>query len=200
MPYAERLDLRTLRAAAVAADGAVVPLPSLVAGTLTWPWQHAHRVLHEWRAWVASTGGILRSGVRLVQPPRRAAVVAVDLALAGEPWGAGRALTALRRLEPAIDSVRLVAPAAVALAPARVPPSTVPIAAQLRLTALPAEAVDAFAAVAGPGSSSPLLSVELLRLGGGYRVAALGAARGTEDGERVRIALAQLERRLAPWT
>jgi hypothetical protein len=200
MPYAERLDLRTLRAAAVTADGTVVPLPSLVAGTLTWPWQHAHRVLHEWRTWVATAPGLVRSGVRLLQPPGRAAVVGIDLALAGERWGAARALTVLRRLEPAIDSVRIVAPAAVALAPARVPPGTVPISRQLRLAALPGEAVDAFAAAAGPGSASPLLAAELHRVGGGYGVAALGAARGEEEAERVRIALAQLERRLAPWT
>jgi hypothetical protein len=200
MPYAERLDLRSLRAAALAPDGSVVALPSLVAGTLTWPWPHAHRILHEWRAWAAATDGIVRTGVRLLQRPGGPAAVAVDLALAGEPWGAGRALATLRRLEPAIDSVRLVPPAGVAPAPARVPPGTVAIATQLRLAALPAAAVDALAAAAGPGSASPLLAVELHRLGGGHVVTALGAARGEEDGERVRVALAQLECRLAPWT
>jgi hypothetical protein len=200
MPYAERLDLRTLRAAAVARDGTVVPLASLVAGTLTWPWPHAHRILHEWRAWAATTDGIVRTSARLLQRPGGPAAVAIELALAGEPWGAGDALTALRRLEPEIDSVRLVPPAAVVPTPARVPPGTVPVATQLRLAGLPAAAVDALAAAAGPGSASPLLAVELHRLGGGHRVTALGAARGTDDAERVRIALAQLERRLAPWT
>jgi hypothetical protein len=200
MPYAERLDLRTLRAAAVAADGTVVALSSLVAGTLTWPWAHAHRILHAWREWAGATDGVVRTGVRLLQHPGGPAVVAIDLALAGEPWGAGPALAVLRRLEPEIDSVRLVPPVAVAFTPAKVPPGTVPIATQLRLAALPAAAVDALAAAAGPGSASPLLSVALHRLGGGHRVAALGAARGEEDGERVRVALAQLERRLAPWT
>jgi hypothetical protein len=200
MPSTERLDLRTLRAAALAGDGTVVALPSLVAGTLTWSWPHSHRILHEWRAWAASADGVVRTGVRLLQRPGGPPVVAVDVALAGEPWGAGRALAGLRRLEPAIDSVRLVPPAAVALTPAGVPRGTVPIAMRFRLATLPAAAVDAFAAAVGPGSASPLLAVELHRLGGAHRVAALGAARGEEDGERVRIALAHLERRLAPWT
>jgi hypothetical protein len=197
MPSAERLDLRTLRAAAVDVDGGVVPLPSLVAGTLTWPWQHAHRVLHEWRSWITETDGVVRSGVRLVRPPGRPAAVALDVALAGEPWGAGRALGALRRLEPEIDSIRLVAPAAIALPALRIPPGTTPVAGALRLRALPAEAVDAFAAAA---ADAALLSVALERVGGGYGVAALGAGRGPDDTERARLALAQLERRLAPWT
>jgi hypothetical protein len=197
MPSAERLDLRALRAAAVDKDGSVVPLPSLVAGTLTWPGAHAQRVLHEWRGWVAGTDGIVRSGVRLVRPPGRPAAVAVDVALAGEPWGAGAALGALRRLGPEIDSVRLVAPAAIALPPMRVPPGTAPVATSFRLRALPAAAVDAFAAAA---AGAALLSAALERVGGGYGVTALGAGRGPEDVERARLAVAQLARRLAPWT
>jgi hypothetical protein len=195
MPSTERLDLRALRAAAVDADGAVVPLPSLVAGTLTWPGAHAHRILHAWRDWLAATDGVVRSGVRLVRAPRRAPVVALDVALAGEPWGAGRALGALRRLEPQIDSIRLVAPAAIALAAERVPPGTTPVAARLRLRALPADAVDAFHAAA---ADAALLSAGVERLGGGFAVTAVGAGRGPEDLERARLALAQLGRRLAP--
>jgi hypothetical protein len=197
MPSAERLDLRTLRAAAVTADADVVPLPSLVAGTLTWPWQHAHRLLHVWCEWIAATDGLVRSGVRLVRPPGRSPAVAIDIALAGERWGAGRALSALRRLEPAIDSIRLVAPSAIVLAPPRVPAGTTPVTAHGRLRALPAAAVDAFAAAT---AEAELLSAELHRLGGGYAYAALGAGRGADDVERARVAIAQLERRLAPWT
>jgi hypothetical protein len=196
MPSAERLDLRTLRAAAVTAGAEIVPLPSLVAGTLTWQWPHAHRVLHEWRMWIAATDGVVRSGVRLVRAPGRPPAVAVDVALAGEAWGAGRALGALRRLEPAIDSIRLVAPAAVVLSSPRVPPGTTPVAGHVRLRALPAAAVDAFAAAVG---DAELLSAELRRVGGGYAVSLLGAGRGPDDAERVRVAIAQVERRLAAW-
>jgi hypothetical protein len=196
MESAAHLDLHTLRAAAVAGDGTVAPLPFLVAGTLTWPVQHAHRVAHAWRAWADATGGVVRSGVRIVRPPRRPAVVAVDVVLAAEASGAVGALTDLRALEPAIDSVRIVPPAAVMPAPTRVPSGAAPVAAGWRLRALPAEAVDAFAAAA---AEAPLLSVELHRVGGGHGVAALGAARGADETERVRIAVAQLERALSPW-
>lgn len=197
MPSTERLDLRALRPAAVDDDGTIVPLPSLVAGTLTWPWQHAHRVLHAWRSWVEETDGIVRAGVRLARPVRRPAVVAVDVALAGESWGASGALTTLRRLGPAIDSVRLVAPAAVWLPSARVPAGATPLRAHLRLRALPPEAVDAFAAAA---AGAELLTAALHRVGGGYAVVALGAARGADEAERVRTGLAQLRRALAPWS
>jgi hypothetical protein len=195
MPSAANdLDLGTLRAATVTGGGAVVPLPHLIAGTLTWPWQHAHRVLHEWRAWAEATGGIVRTRARLVQTPRRGGAVAVDVALAADR------LEALRRLEPAIDSVRLVAPAAVGLPFQRPPAGTAAVTAHRRLRALPGPAIDAFVAAAGPGSGSELLSAELHRVGGGYALAALGAARGAEQAERLRIGIAQLERRLAPWS
>jgi hypothetical protein len=193
-PAAHDLDLHTLRAAAVFDDTAVIPLQTLTAGTLTWPWQHAHRVLHEWRAWVDAADGVVRSSARLVQAPRRPAVVAVDVALAGRPQ-----LAALRRLEPAIDSVRVVPAAAIALAPARVPGGAAALTAHRRLRSLPPDAVDEFAAAAGPGSGSPLLSAELHRVGGAYTLAALGAACGADEAERVRIGLAQLARRMAPW-
>jgi hypothetical protein len=197
MPSAERLDLSALRAAAVDGDGSIVPLPSLVAGTLTWPWPHAHRVLHAWRDWAEETGGIVRTSVRLARPVRGQAVVAVDVALAGEPWGASGALSALRRLRPAIDSVRPVAPAAVWLRSPRAPAGTTPLRADLLLRELPPEAVDAFAAAT---ADAELLSAALHRVGGGYAVSALGAARGLDEEERVRTGLAQLRRRLAPWT
>ena len=197
MPSTERIDLRALRATAVDADGTLVALPSLVAGTLTWPWQHAHRVLHAWRSWVEETGGIVRTSARLARPVRRPAVVAVDVALAGERWGAGGALAALRRLGPAIDSIRLVAPAAVWLPSPPVPPGATPLRTDLRLRGLPPEAVDAFAAAT---ADAELLAAALHRVGGGYAVSALGAARGPDEAERVRTGLAQLRRGLAPWT
>jgi len=197
MPSAERLDLSALRAAAVDGDGSVVPLPSLVAGTLTWPWPHAHRVLHAWRDWAEETGGIVRTSVRLARPVRRPAVVAVDVALAGHPWGAGDAVSALRRLRPAIDSIRLVAPAAVWLPAPRVPAGTTPVRAEVRLRRLPPEAVDAFAAAT---ADAEVLAAALHRVGNGYALSALGAARGDDEAERVRTGLRQLEHRMAPWS
>jgi hypothetical protein len=197
MPSTERLDLAALRAVAVDDDGSIVPLPSLVAGTLTWPWPHAHRVLHAWRDWAEETDGLVRTSARLSRPMGRPAVVAVDVALAGAPWSGSDGLAALRRLRPAIDSIRHVAPAAVALPSPRVPAGTTPLRAEWRLRALPPETVDAFAAAA---AEAELLSAALHRFGGAYALSALGAARGADDAERVRTGLAQLRRRVAPWS
>ena len=198
MSRATRLDLRTLRSAAVTDAGAVVPLPCLTIGTLSWPWEHAHRVLHEWREWTASAAD-LASTARLVRSPRGRATVAIELAVAGEPWRAAGGLAPLRaararaRHRPRRRARR---PAPGGLPPS--PPGTSPVSAHRRLAALPPAAVDAFVAAAGPGSGSELLSAELHHLGGAYVLAAVGAAADADpDGaERVRIGLAALERRL----
>jgi hypothetical protein len=200
MPFsARRLDLRTLRPAVVTAGGDVEPVSEVTAGTLLWPWMHAHRVLHEWQLWLEDAGGVVSSSAALLRPPRARPLVAVDLALASEPGAAAMRLAPLRRLAPDADTVRLSRPAALRPPLARVPAGTAPLTGHLRLRELPAAAVDAFVAAAGPGSGSELIAAELHHVGGAYTLAAIGAACGGEDAERVRIGLDQLVRRLAPW-
>ena len=54
--------------------GAVAPLGSLTAGTLTWPAEHAHRVLHEWRLWARPRRRASSApSARIVRAPGRAA-------------------------------------------------------------------------------------------------------------------------------
>lgn len=195
---ARHVDLRTLRAATVTADGAVVPLPFLTIGTLTWPWEHAHRVLHEWRALTAGAIDAV-STARLVRPPRGRPTVAIEVALAGAPELVAGRLAPLRRLDPEFDTIRAGAPAALRPAVNHVPAGMAPITAHRRLGGLPAAAVDAFVAAAGPGSRSELLSAELHHLGGAYVLAGIGAAADPHGAERVRISLTEVERRLAPW-
>jgi hypothetical protein len=197
---ARRLDLRTLRAAGLTDSGAVAPLPFLTAGTLTWPWEHAHRVLHEWRLWLDGAGDVVTSTARVLRTPGAPAVVAIEVAIAGEPDAARARLAALRRLEPASDTVRLGPPLTLRPAADRMPAGLAPITAHLRLRELPAAAVDAFAAAAGPDSRTELLVAELRHLGGVYALAALGAARDGEEAVRVRIGLDRLMGRLALWT
>lgn len=187
------LDPRALRAATVAARGGVIaPLGSLTAGTLTWPAEHAHRVLHEWRLWAQETPGIVRTSARIVRAPGRAPVVAVDVAVSAD------VLAPLRRLEPAREVVGAAPAAAIAL-PAPVAPRLRPITRGARLRALPGAAVDALVRAAGPESRSELLVVELARTGGAWTVAATGPGRDPEQAERVRIALERLDRALAAW-
>jgi hypothetical protein len=113
--------------------------------------------------------------------------------------GAHRALAPLRALRPATDSVTLAGPELLRPALTAVPAGCAPFSAHLRLTGLPAEAVDAFLAAAGPGARAELLSAELHHLGGTFALAAVAAAADADEVDRVRVALMQLERRLAPW-
>jgi hypothetical protein len=196
---ANRLRLGALRAATLTDDGEVVPLPWLVAGTLTWPAAEAHRVLHAWRDSLAGADEPIASTARLRRPPHGAAGVAIEVALPGGMAGAHRALAPLRALRPATDSVTLAGPELLRPALTAVPAGSEPFSAHLRLAALPAEAVDAFLAAAGPGARTELLSAELHHLAGTFALAAVAAAVDADQADRVRVALMQLERRLAPW-
>lgn len=209
------LHLDALRAAI--GGGVVAPLElvlqpaaQLTAGRLTWSWEHGHRVLHAWRTWTAELPADVTTVARLVRVPhlpgvapalRGRAVVAVDVALLGEPARAAERLAPLRRLEPELDTV---APVPVADLLARRDGDAVEgaraIGEHVVLSELPAAAVDAFVAVAGPGSRTPLVSAELLHRGRtDYAMVGVGVAADDDEEQRVRIGLEQLVRRLAPW-
>jgi hypothetical protein len=185
---------------------ALAPAPLLTAGALMWPWEHAHRVLHQWRTWMRVAAHDVTSVARIVRVPQLAgmapslrgrAFVTVDVAIVGE--AAIERLAELRRLEPETDTV---APVSAQELLARRPPveRARTIGAHTMLRALPAPALDAFIAVTGPGSGSELVAAELRHLGGEeFAAVGLGVAGDPEQAERVRIGLAQLARRLAPW-
>ena len=150
---ANRLRLGALRAATLTDDGEVVPLPWLVAGTLTWPAGHAHRVLHALARLARGRG----PADRLHRPPaagRRAAAatVAIEVALPGGPAEAARRLAPLRALDPGTDTVSIAGPELLRPALTAVPAGFEPFSAHLRLAALTADGVDALLAAAGPGS------------------------------------------------
>ncbi len=97
---------------------ALAPAQPLTAGTLTWPWEHAHRVLHEWRTWTRAVADDVTSVARLVRAPHVAGVpaalrgrclVVVDVAITAEPGVAAARLAGLRRLDPEADTVAPVA-------------------------------------------------------------------------------------------
>ena len=129
----------------------------------------------------------------------RPATVAVEVALAGEPAPPTRGSPRCARSSPRPTRCGSARPER--RAPRR--PGAARPRADQRAPAparLSAAAVDEFAAAAGPDSRTELLVAELHHLGGAFALAALGAARDGEEAVRVRIALDQLMRRLAPWT
>jgi hypothetical protein len=194
-----RLRLSSLRAATLDEAGAVVPLPWLTAGTLTWPAAHAHRVLHGWREWLAASYDAPASSFRIRRAPRGAVTVSIEVAMPGEPYLAAGRLAPLRGLEPVTDTIGHAGPELLRPALTSVPAGYAPVTDHLSLVALPPEAADAFVAAAAPPARMELLSAELHHLGGTFRLAAVGAARGGEEAERVRNDLARLRRRMAPW-
>jgi hypothetical protein len=109
MPSALDLDILrhtlgpTLVAPYARAFGAV---PWLTAGTLTWPAADARAVAEAWNAWAGALPDHAPTALRVT-----GAVVAVDVALPGDPAGALTTLAPLRALGPQADSAGLASPA-----------------------------------------------------------------------------------------
>lgn len=154
---------------------ALLPLREVYAGALFWPWERAGEVLHAWRAWTAEVPETVTSVGRVLQLPpipevpeplRGRAFAVVELIALGDPAEAERVAGPLRALAPEIDTVASIRP--VELTALHMDPTEpVPgLTGQRMLRALPAEALDVLLALAGPGSHSPLLSVEVRHLGG----------------------------------
>jgi hypothetical protein len=184
------------------------PEPQVTAGTLIWPWEHAHRVVHEWARWTRGLPHDVTSVARLVRLPylpsvplglRGRAIVAIEVAIPREPWVAAGRLTALRALEPEIDTVDVIRPDELHPLHTTADVPAPAVGGHMALDGIPGAAVDAFVALAGPGSGSNLLSAALRQFGPAYDMAAAGVARDADEYARLEIRLALLEGRLAPF-
>jgi hypothetical protein len=131
---------------------------------LAWPWERTADVLHAWREWVPGLPDELSTRARILQVPplpdipepvRARQLVVVEAARPGAEEPGRELLRPLRDLGPELDTF-----------------APVPFAATGQLLdELPSAAVDAIVGAAGPGSGSPLLSLELRQLGGALRLA-----------------------------
>jgi hypothetical protein len=151
------------------------PIREVYAGVLFFPIERASEVLHAWREWVEDVPEEMTSVGRIIQVPPipdlpewlrgRSFVIVETIYLGAEADGAAL-VEPLRRLGPEVDTVGLIP--VTALSELHMdPPQPVPgIGDGMLLSDVPAEAIDALVAVAGPGSGSPLVSVELRHLGG----------------------------------
>jgi FAD/FMN-containing dehydrogenase len=168
------------------------PVDSLNAGWLVWPWEETRRVLGRWSEWVETVPEEVTSIGRILQVPplpdlpeaiRGRQLVVVEAAILADEAKADGLLTPLRELSPELDTFAQV-PAA-ALSGLHMDPAE-PVPADPHgsfIDALPREAVDALVDVAGPGSGSSLITVELRHIGGAIKRAPAGAgALGRIDG------------------
>jgi hypothetical protein len=151
------------------------PIEEVYAGTLFFPFERAQEVLHAWHEWTAGTPDEATSTAKLLQfPPlevvpeivRGQSFAVVSAAFLGSESDGAELIRPLRDLGPAMDTFAMVAPVGLAEL-AMDPPDPVPYVADSQVLGdLPAEAIDDLLAVAGPGSGSPLLMVELRQAGG----------------------------------
>ena len=166
-----------------ALEFSLYPVDQVYAGALFFPFERSAEVLHAWHEWVPSTPVEALSVARMMQfppipdipePMRGNSFAVVELAYLGGEQNGVELIAPLRDLGPQMDTFAMVPPAGLAGLHMD-PPEPVPYASTHRLLGdLPSEAIDELVAVAGPGSESPLLSVELRQLGGAMAADAPG--------------------------
>ena len=153
----------------------LLPIRTAYAGMLAWDWQHARRVLTAWGEWTADAPESVTSVARIFQVPdidwlparlRGRKMVMIDAVALGDAEAGARSIAALRALRPEIDTFAQVPAADIAHLQLDPQEPTAVYANSVLVHGLPADAVDALVEVAGPGSGSNMLFVELRQLGG----------------------------------
>ena len=152
------------------------PLEQVYAGILWFPYERAAEVLHAWREYIAeerpdeltTVGRLLQLPPleEIPEPVRGKSFAIVEVIHLGDEEEGARLIEPLRALGPVMDTVATIP--VPALSHLHMDPEhPVPGAGDGDMLAeLPAEAIDAVLAAAGPGTGSSLLSVELRQLGG----------------------------------
>ena len=191
------------------------PADDLYAGALFFPFERAAEVLHAWRRWtetappeITSVGRLMQfgDGAEVAELVRGRSFAVIEAAcLASEAVGA-ELIRPLRELEPELDTFTIADPSALGhlhMAPEH--PLAV-LADDAVVGALPAEAIDDLLAVAGPGSGSPLATVELRHASGaletlerGYFTHAAGHPTDTASAAAIEAQLALVAGALAPY-
>jgi FAD/FMN-containing dehydrogenase len=153
----------------------LLPIRTAYAGMLAWDWRHAGRVLTAWGDWCLDALESATSVARIFQVPdvdwlpadvRGRQLVMIDAVVTGDVDAAARTLAPLRALRPEMDTFAEVPAADLAHLQLDPQEPTAVYANSVLVNGLPADAVDALVATAGPGSGSNMLFVELRQLGG----------------------------------
>jgi FAD/FMN-containing dehydrogenase len=201
------------------------PVRELYGGVLFWPQGRAAEVLEAWYEWTAGVPDEMTSIGRLLnvppleeipEPVRGRSFVMVEAAWIGDEAGGSEQLAALRELGPEMDTFAMIPPTGLG-ALHMDPPEPVPGAGDgMLLGDLPAAAIDALVGTAGPGTDSPLVSMEVRHLRGAagrsdpahgardaldssYALYAVGMAMNDAMKQTVLQRLDRLQAALAPW-
>ncbi len=200
------------------------PVRELYAGVLFFPAERASEVLHAWREWTDTVPDELTSLGRLMNIPpieqapeflRGRSFVVIEAAYLGDEFEGAELIRPLRALGPEIDTFAMIpAPALQQLH--MDPDEPMPGAGDgMLLDDLTPAAIEALVAVVGPGTGSPLLSVEVRHCGGamaggsgdgaqarmdaGFMAFGVGLAATPEMEDAVASAVRVLKDTLAPW-
>jgi FAD/FMN-containing dehydrogenase len=169
------------------------PVREAYAGMLIWDWTHAERVLTAWHEWARTAPDNVTTSFRIMQLPpaefvpepiRGRQLVVIDGAVTGDD--AEAVIAPLRALAPEMDTFATV-PASALTRIHQDPEDPVPYVSESALVeSLTPEAIQTIVELAGPGSGSPLLLLELRQLGGAVgRVTAGHGALPRLEGEFV---------------
>ena len=152
------------------------PMTEIFAGMMIWDWSQAERVLTAWSQWAVGAPDTVTTSFRIMQLPplpeipepiRGRSIVMIDGAVQGD--NPADVIAPLRALGPEMDTFAMV-PATSLVRLHQDPEEPMPFVSDTALIdALGAEAIAMVLEFAGPGSGSPLLSVELRQLGGALR-------------------------------
>jgi hypothetical protein len=203
----------------------LIPLETVYAGWLVFPWERSEEVLGAWRDWTETTPDEITSVGRILQlpplevipePMRGRNLAVIEIAYIGDEESGRELVAPLLALEPELSTL-----------------ATMPVAGLIRLhndpegntpgigdgsvmASLPDEAIRALVAAAGPGSGSPFISVELRQLGGAlgrptpyagalshiegqFLLFSVGLAFTPEMGEAQAAHLDVVDEAMAPW-
>ncbi|HET7417018.1 MAG TPA: FAD-binding oxidoreductase [Solirubrobacterales bacterium] len=205
----------------------LVPVAEAYAGALLFPATVGAEGVRAYRDWAAGVGEEVTSILRFLRPPdipdvpeplRGKELLVIDAVCIGDRASGEATIAPLREIgEPILDSFDQI-PAAGICRIHMDPENPVPGYSHHRvLRELPDEAIDAFVAVAGPGSGSPLLLGELRHLGGAlgrpdadggalthldaaFTLFGVGMVMSPQMGEAVNAGLDALEGAMEPWT
>jgi FAD/FMN-containing dehydrogenase len=176
------------------------PVKELYAGVLFFPFERGGEVLHAWREWTEDAPDEVTSVGRLLQfppipdipePVRGRSFAVVEAAYLGSEADGAELMAPLRELGGIEMDTFATVPAPALSGLHMDPPEPVPALTDHRMVGdLGSEGVDALVEAAGPGSGSPLLSVELRHLGGALaRSAPDHGAADTLDGDYAMFAV-----------
>jgi FAD/FMN-containing dehydrogenase len=191
------------------------PCEDLYAGALFYSFDRAAEVLNAWRAWtetapseITSVGRLMQfgDGPEVAELVRGRSFVMIEAAYLGTEADGAELIRPLRDLRPELDTFTIVPPSALGHLHMEPEHPIARLADDGLVGALPAEVINDLVAVAGPGSGSPLATVELRHANGaletlehGYFTHAAGHPTDAASAAAIEAQLALVAAALAPY-